>query len=71
MAKYDLIFVGAGLFSATLAFEAVKRGKKCLVIEKRPHIAGNIYTEKIEDINVHKYDIQVNCINQPSSSLRR
>lgn len=59
MSKYDLIFVGAGLFSATLAFEAVKKGKKCLVIEKRPHVAGNIYTEKIEDINVHKYGAHI------------
>ena len=55
MSKYDLIFVGAGLFSATVAHEAVKKGKKCLVIEKRPHVAGNIYTEKVSDINVHKY----------------
>lgn len=59
MAKYDLIFVGAGLFSATLACEAVKRGKKCLVIEKRPHVAGNIYTEKVSDINVHKYGAHI------------
>ena len=59
MSKYDLILVGAGLFSATLAHEAVKKGKKCLVIEKRPHIAGNIYTEKIEDINVHKYGAHI------------
>lgn len=59
MAKYDLIFVGAGLFSATLAFEAVKKGKKCLVIEKRPHVAGNIYTEKVSDINVHKYGAHI------------
>ena len=59
MSKYDLIFVGAGLFSATLAFEAVKKGKKCLVIEKRPHVAGNIYTEKVCDINVHKYGAHI------------
>lgn len=59
MSKYDLIFVGAGLFSATLAFEAVKKGKKCLVIEKRPHVAGNIYTEKVSDINVHKYGAHI------------
>ncbi len=56
---YDIIFVGAGLFSATIAHEAAKRGKKCLVIEKRPHIAGNIYTEETENINVHKYGAHI------------
>ncbi len=59
MSKYDLIFVGAGLFSSTLVHEAVKKGKKCLVIEKRPHIAGNIYTETVEGINVHKYGAHI------------
>ncbi len=59
MSDYDLLFVGAGLFSATIAHEAVKKGKKCLVIEKRPHIAGNIYTESIEGINVHKYGAHI------------
>lgn len=59
MSNYDLLFVGAGLFSATIAHEAVKKGKKCLVIEKRPHIAGNIYTESIESINVHKYGAHI------------
>ena len=46
MQHYDYLFVGAGLFSATIAHAAVKAGKKCLVIEKRDHIGGNIYTEK-------------------------
>ena len=44
MAKYDYLIVGAGLFGAVFAYEAGKRGKSCLVIDKRPHIAGNIYT---------------------------
>ena len=43
MAKYDYLIVGAGLFGAVFAYEAGKRGKSCLVIDKRPHIAGNIY----------------------------
>ena len=59
MKKYDYLIVGAGLFGAVFAHEAVKKGKKCLVIEKRPHIAGNVYTEKIEDINVHKYGAHI------------
>ena len=46
MAKYDYLIVGAGLFGAVFAYEAGKRGKSCLVIDKRPHIAGNIYTEQ-------------------------
>lgn len=56
---YDYLFVGAGLFSATVAHEAVKREKSCLVIEKRPHIAGNIYTENVEGINFHKYGAHI------------
>ena len=55
MSKYDYLIVGAGLFGAVFANEATKAGKKCLVIDKRDHIAGNIYCEKIEGINVHKY----------------
>ena len=57
--KYDYLIVGAGLFGATYANLAKKDGKKVLVIEKRNHIAGNIYTEKIEDINVHKYGAHI------------
>ena len=57
--KYDFIFVGAGLFNATIANMAIKKGKKCLAIEKRDHIAGNIYTQSIEDINVHKYGAHI------------
>lgn len=59
MNKYDFLFVGAGLFSATIAHAAVKAGKKCLVLEKRSHIAGNIYTENIDGINVHKYGAHI------------
>ncbi len=57
--KYDFLIVGAGLYGAVFAHEAKKRGKKCLIIERRNHIAGNIYTDKIEDINVHKYGAHI------------
>ena len=56
---YDYLVVGAGLFGAIFAHEANKRGKKVLVIDKRDHIGGNIYCEKIEDINVHKYGAHI------------
>ena len=59
MKKYDYLIVGAGLFGAIFAYEANKRGKRCLVIEKRSHVAGNIYTENIEGINVHKYGAHI------------
>lgn len=59
MKKYDYLIVGAGLFGATFAYEANKRGKKCLVIDKRDHIGGNIYCKKIEDINVHQYGAHI------------
>ena len=52
MKQYDYLIVGAGLFGAVFAHEAKKAGKKCLVIDKRDHIAGNIYTEAVEGINV-------------------
>ncbi|MDO4519757.1 MAG: UDP-galactopyranose mutase [Eubacteriales bacterium] len=57
--KYDYLIVGSGLFGAVFAHEATKKGKKCLVIDKRDHIGGNIYCEKIEDINVHKYGAHI------------
>lgn len=57
--KYDYLVVGSGLFGAIFAYEANKRGKKCLVIEKRSHIGGNIYTENIEGINVHRYGAHI------------
>ena len=59
MEKYDYLIVGSGLFGTIFAYEANKRGKKCLVIDKRNHIAGNIYTEKIDGINVHKYGAHI------------
>ena len=57
--KYDYLVVGAGLYGAVFAHEAAAAGKRCLVIDKRNHIAGNIYTEKIHDINVHKYGAHI------------
>ena len=57
--KYDYLIVGSGLFGSVFAYEASKKGKKCLVIEKRSHIGGNIYTENIEGINVHKYGAHI------------
>lgn len=57
--KYDYIIVGAGLFGATFANLAKKSGKKVLVLEKRNHIAGNVYTEEIENIPVHKYGAHI------------
>ncbi|MGL5570600.1 UDP-galactopyranose mutase [Cetobacterium sp.] len=59
MKKYDYLIVGAGLFGATFAYEANKRGKKCLVIDKRDHIGGNVYCKKIENINVHQYGAHI------------
>ncbi len=56
---YDFLLVGAGLFNATFAHEAIKRGKSCLVLEKRKHIGGNCYTENIEGITVHKYGAHI------------
>ena len=56
---YDYLVVGAGLYGAVFACEAKKAGKKVLVIDKREHIAGNVYTEKIEGINVHKYGAHI------------
>lgn len=59
MKGYDYLIVGAGLFGATFAYEANKRGKRCLVIDKRDHIGGNIYCESVEGINVHKYGAHI------------
>ena len=56
---HDYLIVGAGLYGATFAHEAKRAGKSVLVIEKRPHIAGNVYTERIEGINVHKYGAHI------------
>lgn len=57
--KYDYLIVGSGLYGATFAYLAKKQGKKCLVIDKRHHLGGNIYCEKIEGINVHKYGAHI------------
>lgn len=56
---YDYLVIGSGLYGAIFACEANKKGKKVLVIDKRPNIGGNIYTEKIEGINVHKYGAHI------------
>ena len=57
--KYDYLVVGSGLYGAVFAREAADRGKKVLVIDKRPNVAGNIYTEKVEGIHVHKYGAHI------------
>ena len=59
MGRYDYLIVGSGLYGATFAYKAKKAGKKCLVIDKRPHLGGNIYCENIEGINVHKYGAHI------------
>lgn len=59
MKKYDYLVVGAGLYGAVFAHEAAAAGKSVLVIDKRPHIAGNVYTEKVEGINVHRYGAHI------------
>lgn len=57
--KYDYLIVGSGLYGATFAYRAKQLGKRCLVIDKRPYLGGNIYCEKIEGINVHKYGAHI------------
>ena len=57
--KYDYLIVGSGLYGAMAAYCLHKQGKQCLVIEKRPHIGGNLYCENIEGINVHKYGAHI------------
>ena len=56
---YDYLIVGAGLFGSIFAYEANKAGKKVLVIDKRDHLAGNVYTENVDGINVHKYGAHI------------
>ena len=56
---YDYLIVGSGLFGSIFAYEAKKSGKKCLVIDKRNHVGGNIYTKKVEGINVHEYGAHI------------
>ena len=59
MKYYDYLIVGSGLFGATFAYRAKQMGRKCLVIDKRPHLGGNVYCENIEGINVHKYGAHI------------
>lgn len=59
MKKYDYLIVGAGLYGSIFAREATNKGYNCMVIDKRPTVAGNIYTEKVEGINVHKYGAHI------------
>lgn len=59
MEHFNYLIVGSGLFGATFAYRATKAGKKCLVIEKRSHLGGNVYCEKMEGINVHKYGAHI------------
>ena len=59
MKKYDYLIVGAGLFGSVFAHEMTKKGASCLVIEKRDHIGGNIYTEDVDGIQVHKYGAHI------------
>jgi UDP-galactopyranose mutase len=57
--KYDYLFIGSGIFSSVIVYEAVKQGKTCLVIDKRPHIGGNVYTENQHGINIHVYGAHI------------
>lgn len=59
MEKYDYLIIGSGLYGATFAYRAKKKGKRCLVIDKRPQLGGNVYCENIEGINVHKYGAHI------------
>ncbi|WP_124065119.1 UDP-galactopyranose mutase [Clostridium sp. E02] len=59
MKKYDYVLVGGGLYSGVFAYLAKKQGKKCLVLEKRDHIGGNIYCEEVEEIQVHRYGAHI------------
>ena len=59
MTKFDYLIVGSGLFGATFAYRATRAGKRCLVIDKRDHLGGNVYCENVEDINVHKYGAHI------------
>ena len=57
--KYDYLVVGAGLFGAVFAHEMALAGKRCLVIDKRSHIGGNVYTENVDGIQVHRYGAHI------------
>lgn len=62
---YDYLVVGAGLYGSVFAHEAFKNGKKVLVLEKRPHVAGNVFTETVEGIHVHRYGAHIFHTNNP------
>ena len=68
--QYDYLIVGAGLYGAVFAHEAKATGKTCLVVDKRDHIAGNIYTETVEGINVHRYGAHIFHTNNKEVSTR-
>ena len=57
--QYDYLIVGAGLFGSVFAYEAKRAGKKVLVIDKRSHVGGNVYTEEMEGIQVHRYGAHI------------
>lgn len=59
MKKYDYLIVGAGLFGSVVAYELTKTGKTCIVIDKRGHVGGNVYTKSIRDIITHKYGAHI------------
>ncbi len=59
MKKYDYVLVGSGLYAGVWAYEARKRGRQCLVVEKRDHIGGNVYCEDMEGIHVHRYGAHI------------
>ena len=59
MTQYDYLIVGSGLFGSTFAYFAKQAGKRCLIIDKRPHLGGNVYCENVEGINVHKYGAHI------------
>lgn len=61
---YNYLIVGAGLYGSVFAHEAAKAGRKVLVIDKRPHIGGNVYTENVEGINVHVYGAHIFHTNE-------
>ena len=59
MQHYDYLIVGAGLFGSVFAYKAKEQGKKCLVVDRRPHLGGNLYCEDVEGIHVHKYGAHI------------
>ena len=72
LSHYDYLVVGAGISSAVFCHEAAKLGKACLVIDRRDHIAGNIYTEDVQGINVHRYGAHIfHTSTAPSLGLRQ